>query len=149
MRKNYLQYLLSLFLQRPFRRVRGKSLPKAAPADDVAASSEHIDHRASDHPFARGKRKYTRLPVGKTVTYSLLRDDGTEEETGLQAHAVDISDGGIGILTERPLEHGRALRFHDEVAQGTGIVRWRIKFVHRNIYRIGIQFIAGSRYPSS
>jgi len=82
------------------------------------------------------------------VTYSILRSDGTDEESGLQAQAVDISEEGIGILTDRQLEHGRALRFHDETAQGIGVVRWQIKFVHRNIYRIGIQFIAGSRYPS-
>lgn len=148
-RKNYLQYLTSLFFQKPFRRVRGKSLQRTASAESGKTSNEPVEDHPSAYRYGMEKRKHPRSPVGKMVTYSILRSDGTDEESGLQAHAVDISEGGISILTERQLEHGRALRFHDGTAQGIGVVRWQIKFVHRNIYRIGIQFIAGSRYPSS
>ncbi|HWR73299.1 MAG TPA: PilZ domain-containing protein [Nitrospirota bacterium] len=146
-RKNYLQYLTSLFFQKPFKRVRGKSLQKTIPALPEEPFREEDEHIPVSLSF-REKRRHPRSSVEKTVTYSILSGDGTEEESGLQAYVVNISEGGIGILTDRPLEHGRALRFHDESAQGIGIVRWRIKFVHRNIYRIGIQFIAESRYPS-
>lgn len=147
-RKNYLQYLVSLFLQKPFRKARKISSHLTTRAEAETIGDTHIGEAVSTHLFAAEKRKYPRSPVGKTVVFSILRGDGTEEETGIQAYAVDISDGGIGILTDRALEHGRTLRFNDNVAQGTGVVRWRIKFIQRNIFRIGIQFTAGSRYPS-
>jgi len=61
------------------------------------------------------------------------------------ALSVDISAGGIGIITESPLEQGFVLTFAEEVQIGDGIfkkaavVRWQGKIDSK--YRVGLEFI--------
>jgi hypothetical protein len=60
------------------------------------------------------------------------------------AVSVDISKGGIGIITSYPLETGHVLTFEDEIkvkdiTAKSAIVRWAEK-INDNKYRVGLKF---------
>lgn len=115
-----------------------RDLPQAAPA------GAGLPGRDLEHPerlSSSEKRRFKRKRVGTTITYSIISDSGTIEESGLKASVVDICEDGVGILTDYPLEPGRILWFNDEVVRNVGIVRWRIDFILQNRYRMGVQFI--------
>ncbi|HEX9021465.1 MAG TPA: PilZ domain-containing protein [Nitrospirota bacterium] len=60
------------------------------------------------------------------------------KKLSLNAETVDISEGGIGVVTDVPLELG-FVRFKDKKEQKSGMVMWNKK-LDNNKYRIGIQF---------
>lgn len=122
----------------PSRPSGSRDLPRSAPAGAKLPGRdlEHAERLSSSE-----KRRLKRKPVGKTITYSIIADDGAIEESGLKASVVDISEDGVGILTDYPLEPGRILWFNDEVVRNVGIVRWRIDFILQNRCRVGVQFI--------
>lgn len=60
------------------------------------------------------------------------------EKISYNAETVDISRGGIGVVTDTPIEPG-FVRFKDGNEQKSGIVMWNRK-LDNNKYRVGIQF---------
>lgn len=60
------------------------------------------------------------------------------EKMSCNAEAVDISEGGIGVVTDMPLEPG-FVRFIDRNEKKSGMVKWNRK-LENNKYRVGIQF---------
>jgi hypothetical protein len=54
----------------------------------------------------------------------------------------DISDGGMCIRTDYPLEHSWEVIFNDEGGEKTGIVKWKEKVsIDDNTCRAGIEFL--------
>ncbi len=97
--------------------------------------------------FIKGDlRKDTRKPFVKPLRYSANVLD-MRELTQIHdiAVSIDISTGGIGILTDYPLKEGHVLTFNDEItmnniAAKSAIVRWSGK-VDINKYRVGLKFV--------
>ena len=58
----------------------------------------------------------------------------------LVARGIDISEGGIGIKTDYPLESGHVLRLHDGITK-VGVVRWSRSVESNGIHRAGVKFI--------
>ncbi|MDP1758632.1 MAG: PilZ domain-containing protein [Thermodesulfovibrionales bacterium] len=58
----------------------------------------------------------------------------------LVARGIDISDGGIGIKTDYPLEPGHVMRLHDGITK-VGVVRWSRNGESNGIYRVGVKFV--------
>lgn len=60
----------------------------------------------------------------------------------LVARGVDISEGGIGIKTDYPLEPGHVLRLQNSgLSKQVGVVRWRRNDKGNGIYMVGVKFV--------
>ena len=70
--------------------------------------------------FIKGDvRKFTRTPFITPVKYSVSVLDIRElKRIHDTAVSVDISTGGLGILTDYPLEEGHVLAFENDFASG-------------------------------
>ncbi len=97
--------------------------------------------------FIKGNlRKDTRTPFITPVRYSVpvldIRELRRIHDTAV---SVDISAGGLGVLTDYPLEEGHVLTFEDEINMNgitakSAIVRWAGK-LNGNKYRVGLKFV--------
>ena len=97
--------------------------------------------------FIQGNlRKDTRTSFVTPVRYSVsvleIRELRRIYDTAV---SVDISTGGLGILTDYPLEEGHVLTFEDEINMNgitakSAIVRWSGK-LNGNNYRVGLKFV--------
>ncbi len=86
------------------------------------------------------RRQFERKPYMKTINYVVTVLDFRElKNLALKGEATDISDRGIGIKTDYPLEPGHVLKFNTEMPLKLGIVRWGI--ILDNKYRVGIEFV--------
>ena len=87
-------------------------------------------------------RKYLRAHYINTTKYHIV---GQEQiHTGL---SVDISKGGLGMITDHPLEVGTILVFDEEVgirinniSVNAFITRWA-REAQKNRYRVGLEFV--------
>ena len=97
--------------------------------------------------FIKGSlREHERSPFVKPLRYSVLHDKKSEKKkitrTGV---SVDISKGGLGIITDYPLREGNMLTFENgvkarnEKLRKSAIVKWSGKMYGK--YRIGLAFI--------
>lgn len=97
--------------------------------------------------FIQGNlRKDTRTSFITPVRYSVsvleMRELRRIYDTAV---SVDISAGGLGVLTDYPLEEGHVLTFEDEINMNgitakSAIVRWSGK-LNGNNYRVGLKFV--------
>ena len=94
-------------------------------------------------------RQHKRTPLGMSVGYSavalIFREVKNISDTAV---SVDISNGGLGIVTGCPLEKGHVVIFENEIEVNNikakvAVVRW-VNKVEGNKYRVGLKFI----YPS-
>ncbi|MEW6067308.1 MAG: class I SAM-dependent methyltransferase [Nitrospirota bacterium] len=89
--------------------------------------------------FSMGMRKSERRPFSQTISCYLNVFESTRERKwlNLQARAIDVSDRGIGILTEYPLSPGYILWFNDGSGDRAGFVVWCTKLDAE--YRAGVK----------
>ncbi len=97
--------------------------------------------------FIKGNvRKDTRIPFITPVKYSVTVLEMRElRRIYNTAISVDISAGGLGMLTGYPFEEGHVLNFENEINMNditakSAIVRWSGK-LNDNNYRVGLKFI--------
>ena len=85
-----------------------------------------------------GARQFERKPYFQPVDFSMSSHESRERKLlNVKGKAIDISDGGIGIQTDIPLEPGHMLWFNDGTEDKAGLVQWCMK--HDNDYRAGIK----------
>jgi SAM-dependent methyltransferase len=85
-----------------------------------------------------GARQFERRPYLQSVDFSMSSRESREKKwLNGKAKAIDISDGGIGIQTDIPLEPGHMLWFNDGTEDKAGLVQWCIK--HDDDYRVGVK----------
>jgi len=85
-----------------------------------------------------GVRQFERRPYFQPFDFSISSRESRERKfLHLKGKAVDISDGGIGIQTDYPLEPGHMLWFNDGTENKAGLVQWCIKL--DNDYRAGVR----------
>jgi hypothetical protein len=91
-------------------------------------------------------REHTREPIDIPVQYFVVISKFREiEKITDSAVAVDISTGGIGLLTRFFLEAGHVMIFDDQIkmngiAAKIGVVRW-VDRSNNSKYRVGLKFI--------
>ncbi|MFZ6016030.1 MAG: PilZ domain-containing protein [Nitrospirota bacterium] len=97
--------------------------------------------------FIKGNvREYSRTSFVTPVKYSVSVMDVRElKKIHDTAVSVDISKGGIGMITGYPLEAGHVLTFEDEIKINSiiakaAIVKWTGR-IDRDKYRVGLKFI--------
>jgi DNA-binding response OmpR family regulator len=93
--------------------------------------------------LARERRGHARQSITRTVTYSTLAPDDTADRTNLTAGVVDISEAGMGIVTDCTIEPGRMLRFENALGRRKAVVRWSAAVPPAGSYRAGVQFLEG------
>lgn len=88
----------------------------------------------------RGKRRHERRPFRGTFDYS-IKVAGIEEAKilNLKGNMVDISDGGMGVVTDYSLHAGQMIEF-EGMDQKAGTVKW-ISMIEKNAFRVGIEFV--------
>jgi len=84
------------------------------------------------------RRKFDRSPSSLNINFSLTLFDKEKFELDKKADTIDLSSGGIGLLTEYPLEPGQLIRLDQNISHKIGLVRWVKKI--DNAYRAGIKF---------
>lgn len=86
------------------------------------------------------KRQFERISMNRNIRYSVTVIDFRDlKKLTLSGDIIDISDGGLGIRTDYPLESGHVLAFHKEIARETGVVQWRARIDES--FRVGIRFV--------
>jgi len=91
-------------------------------------------------------RENTRIPFVKPIKYSVIVLNCRELKRICNAAiSVDISAGGLGIVTDCPLEAGHVLAFENEVQINDviakcAVVRWVDK-INGSKYRAGLKFV--------
>jgi diguanylate cyclase (GGDEF)-like protein/PAS domain S-box-containing protein len=87
------------------------------------------------------QRQYVRNPLDKPKTLSLIVIPFEKlEKISVSAHAVDISDGGVGIYTDCALEPGFVVMRNGWKEFKSGVLLWS-RPLDSNTYRAGIQYI--------
>jgi len=91
------------------------------------------------------RRKHERIPYLEPVRYYLPAPH-IEKTKKIYSHGdcVDISQGGLGMITEYPLTGGNILFFLDKISINdkvikSAVVRW-IRELEDNRYRVGLKF---------
>lgn len=85
-----------------------------------------------------GARQSDRRPFSQSVDFAISSRESNERKfLHLKGTAVDISDGGLGIQTDIPLEPGHMLWFHDGTEDKAGLVQWCMK--QDEDYRVGVK----------
>jgi hypothetical protein len=93
------------------------------------------------------KRAITRRKYEHSVSFDLVGEKPEYyQNVSRDGSGVDISPGGIGVMTDHPLEKGKVVRLMLPVVDGKtnipvfSIVRWTK--VAESQFRVGFQFLA-------
>jgi len=92
------------------------------------------------------KRRYERRPFVRTIKYYLTAPDIEElKKIEFDAISVDISEGGLGMITDYPFVPGDMLFFKDEIKVNdfvvkSSTVRWA-REIEENRCRVGLEFV--------
>jgi CheY-like chemotaxis protein len=105
------------------------------------------DYQVFINWLANDQRRHERKHVAKSITCLEASSNAEEGAHVFSANVIDISDGGIGIITELELSPGRVIRFFDQMGYGLGIVRWSRRERGDVSYRAGVQFITSESAP--
>lgn len=86
----------------------------------------------------KDSRKYERRPFSQIINYSISTLDSKERKLlNLKGNTFDISETGVGIYTDYPLEPGHLLWFNEVIADKAGFVKWCAKL--DDGYRVGVE----------
>lgn len=71
------------------------------------------------------ERKHERKPYSRVIDYSLgISENNKRKWLNLKGQAVDISEAGIGLHTDHPLDPGNIVWFNGGLGEKAGYVRW-------------------------
>lgn len=90
-------------------------------------------------------RKCVRKPFASTIKYSIMvLDTGEWRKLHKEGTSFDISEGGLGMVTDYPFKAGDILAFDEEILINsitvkTAIVKWSKS--EDESYRVGLGFI--------
>jgi PAS domain S-box-containing protein len=108
---------------------------------DPATAAEVLENDKEGKRLKKERRRFERKPFTEAGNYRLRLKEAKGQPV-LHAAIHDISDGGMCIRTDYPLEHSWAVIFNDETGEKTGIVKWKEKVsAGDNTCRSGIEFL--------
>ena len=85
-------------------------------------------------------RKHVRKPCDEDVCFGMsVIYEGINTRLSLKGKAVDISDGGIGLLISYPLRESQVIGFEGKMDDRFGVVVWS-RMVDKESFRVGIRF---------
>jgi len=93
--------------------------------------------------YGEERRQCARRTVTESFTYSCSLHIRESKDLVLNAAITDISDAGVGIETDYPLQLNSLLAFDSGTENKTGVVRWRKSaYSGAGGFRAGVEFIA-------
>lgn len=92
-------------------------------------------------------RKHQRKPIANSITCYAVAPHGDMAATLVTADILDISETGMGIVTDCKLQPGYFIRLSDAPVHGRGVVRWSEDAGAKAAYRAGIQFVSPENVP--
>jgi len=96
--------------------------------------------RLTSSGFEKRSRKNPRIPHKENIQIQTsVIDQGNFIRWTLVAKGVDISDGGIGLLSQYPLKESQVVSFDEKMGKKTGVVVWS-KMIDDDTCRLGIRF---------
>jgi PAS domain S-box-containing protein len=108
---------------------------------DPATAAEVFESDKERKRLKPERRRFERKPFTEAGKYR-FRLKEAKGQSVLNAVIHDISDAGMCIRTDYPLEHSWVVIFNDEAGEKTGIVKWKEKVsVDDNTCRAGIEFL--------
>jgi PAS domain S-box-containing protein len=108
---------------------------------DPATATEVFENDKERKRLKPERRRFERKPFTEAGNYR-FRLKEAKGQSVLNAVIHDISDAGMCIRTDYPLEHSWVVIFNDEAGEKTGIVKWKEKVsVDDNTCRAGIEFL--------
>jgi PAS domain S-box-containing protein len=108
---------------------------------DPATAAEVFESDKERKRLKPERRRFERKPFTETGNYR-FRLKEAKGQSALNAVIHDISDGGMCIRTDHPLERSWVVIFNDEAGEKTGIVKWKEQVsVEDNTCRVGIEFL--------
>ena len=92
------------------------------------------------------KRRYERKPFVQNIRYYLPAPYRSKDRIYSYGDSVDISEGGLGMITYFPLMRGDILFFEPEleingVMAKSSVVRWVKEVEDVRKYRVGLEFV--------
>jgi CheY-like chemotaxis protein len=100
----------------------------------------HTGFRFTDSGFVKKTRKQPRKPYKEKISFQMsVIDQGNFTRWSLEAQAVDISDGGIGLLSQHFIKESQVIGFDEKMGNRTGVVVWSQMSDEDNC-RVGIRF---------
>lgn len=92
------------------------------------------------------KRRHERKPFVQSIKYYLPASQQGKDRIYSYGDSVDISHGGLGMITHFPLMRGDTLFFEPELkANGimakSSVVRWVKELTGNTKYRVGLEFV--------
>jgi DNA-binding response OmpR family regulator len=100
----------------------------------------HTGFRFTGSGFVKRSRKSLRQPWREKIAFQMsVIAQGASTRWSLEAQAVDISDGGIGLLSQYPLKESQIVGFDEKMGNRTGVVAWS-KMMDKENWRVGIRF---------
>jgi len=88
----------------------------------------------------RKSRKHDRTVSDGDICYRMsVIHEGVCTRLSMEARIVDISDGGIGLLTSYPLRETQVIGFDDKMNNRVGVVAWS-KMIGKERFRVGVRF---------
>jgi len=99
-----------------------------------------IRNLTKSHSHGEDKRNHLRKAhiMPAKLSFEVIKDGELVRET-VNAILTDISDGGVGLLTEIPLEYSQVVSFEDTLERKCGVVTWSA-LVEDQTCRAGIHF---------
>lgn len=103
------------------------------------------------HNSGSDMRRFRRRSYAETIDFSVMTPDLNEHtDFRLKGRIVDLSDGGIGIHADFPLEAGAMLSFSSGDSNKYGVVKWAVK-VDDQLRKAGLALCTddsyGRQYP--
>ncbi len=91
------------------------------------------------------RRRYKRKPFVQSIKYYLPAPHRDGDRIYSYGDSVDVSEGGLGMITYFPLFRGDVLVFEPEVKINdilakSSVVRW-VQEIKSDRYRVGLEFI--------
>lgn len=104
--------------------------------DESLASAFDFNHSA----YQKKSRKHPRKPWNEKIYFQTsIIHQGVSTRLSVEADAVDISDSGIGFLTQYPLKESQVISFDEKLDNRMGVVAWT-KMVDEKNCRVGAKF---------
>ncbi len=124
------------FMTKPFDLAEVKDIIKQALHD----ADFHTGVRFTDNTFVKKTRKFPRRPhVQKLNIAMTVLGEGETQRCHTSAKSVDISPGGIGLVTSYPLRAEQVLSLRANMDDKTGIVVWS-SMEENDTCRVGVRF---------
>jgi len=100
----------------------------------------HTGFRFTGKDFVRRSRKSSRKPFAQSIFFQMsVIEDGSSVRRSMAAEAVDISETGVGFLTQYPIKKSQVIGFDETLDNKTGVVAWS-KMVDEKNCRVGVRF---------